>query len=312
MRRGAARRAALGRAVRAHAVHRRDGRARPSGCSSSRRAPAHRGRGERRAHPGPRRGRGRPAARPARGARRGAGGRALTELAAVERLEPGVWHRLHPLSPFVRAGRAAIGLAIVFVPALVSGRDFFGSLVDARDPRRRRRARVRLVARHALAGREPGAADRDGADPPQLAALSARAGAGDRRDRAGPRRGSSASPSCACGWAATPAATRGSPTSPPARRRSLRARLLALAKGVAVDRGAADRRARAGHDPDRPARRRDPLSDYGLITEALAIADRRDRRRVAGRGEGPRRQRLPPAARHAHRRLAAVQQRLPR
>ena len=49
---------------------------------------------------------------------------------AAERIEPGVWHRLHPLSPFVRAGRAAIALAVVLVPALVSGRDFFGSLVD--------------------------------------------------------------------------------------------------------------------------------------------------------------------------------------
>ena len=39
-------------------------------------------------------------------ARRGAGGRAVSEPrgAAVDRLEPGVWHRLHPLSPFVRAG----------------------------------------------------------------------------------------------------------------------------------------------------------------------------------------------------------------
>jgi putative membrane protein len=51
-------------------------------------------------------------------------------VSALDMLEPGVWHRLHPLSPFVRAGRAAIGLAVVFVPALVSGRDFFGSLVD--------------------------------------------------------------------------------------------------------------------------------------------------------------------------------------
>ena len=56
----------------------------------------------------------------------------MTETAAtaLELLEPGVWHRLHPLSPFVRAGRAAIALLVVFVPALLSGRDFFGSLVD--------------------------------------------------------------------------------------------------------------------------------------------------------------------------------------
>ena len=42
-------------------------------------------------------------------ARRGPGGRAVSEwppVAAGERIEPGVWHRLHPLSPFVRAGRA--------------------------------------------------------------------------------------------------------------------------------------------------------------------------------------------------------------
>ena len=31
----------------------------------------------------------------------------MTE-SATRPLEPGVWHRLHPLSPFVHAGRAAI------------------------------------------------------------------------------------------------------------------------------------------------------------------------------------------------------------
>jgi putative membrane protein len=40
------------------------------------------------------------------------------------------WHRLHPLSPFVRAGKAAIALVIVFVPALLSGRDIMGTFVD--------------------------------------------------------------------------------------------------------------------------------------------------------------------------------------
>ena len=43
------------------------------------------------------------------------------------------------------------------------------------------------------------------------------------------------------------------------------------------------------------------LSDYGLITEALAIAVVVTAIESPGRGEGPRRQRLPPAARDAHR-----------
>ncbi len=37
-------------------------------------------------------------------------------------IEPGGWHRLHPLSPLVRAGRATIGIGIVLVPGLLSGR----------------------------------------------------------------------------------------------------------------------------------------------------------------------------------------------
>jgi putative membrane protein len=41
---------------------------------------------------------------------------------AVERkLGSGAWHRLHPLSPFVRAGRAGAALAIVVAPSLVRG-----------------------------------------------------------------------------------------------------------------------------------------------------------------------------------------------
>ena len=31
------------------------------------------------------------------------------------------WHRLHPLSPAVRAGRALIAIAVIFLPTLVSG-----------------------------------------------------------------------------------------------------------------------------------------------------------------------------------------------
>ena len=75
-------------------------------------------------------------------ARRGAGGRAVSEARRRRgRADSsrGVWHRLHPLSPFVRAGRAAIALAVVLVPALVSGRDFIGTLVDLGDPRGGRR-----------------------------------------------------------------------------------------------------------------------------------------------------------------------------
>jgi putative membrane protein len=37
-------------------------------------------------------------------------------------LEPAVWHRLHPLSPLVRAGRATIGIFILLIPSALSGR----------------------------------------------------------------------------------------------------------------------------------------------------------------------------------------------
>jgi putative membrane protein len=42
-------------------------------------------------------------------------------------LEPAVWHRLHPLSPVVRAGRGAIGIVIVLAPSLLGGRSSSGS-----------------------------------------------------------------------------------------------------------------------------------------------------------------------------------------
>lgn len=42
-------------------------------------------------------------------------------------LEQAVWHRLHPLSPFVRAGRATIGIAIVLAPSVLTGRGLSGS-----------------------------------------------------------------------------------------------------------------------------------------------------------------------------------------
>jgi putative membrane protein len=42
-------------------------------------------------------------------------------------LEPAVWHRLHPLSPFVRAGRATIAIAVVLVPSVLTGRGPSGS-----------------------------------------------------------------------------------------------------------------------------------------------------------------------------------------
>ena len=38
-----------------------------------------------------------------------------------DELEPAVWHRLHPLSPLVRAGRATIGIVIVVVPSVLRG-----------------------------------------------------------------------------------------------------------------------------------------------------------------------------------------------
>ena len=44
-------------------------------------------------------------------------------------LEPEVWHRLHPLSPFVRAGRATIGIGIVLVPSVLAGRGLSGPTI---------------------------------------------------------------------------------------------------------------------------------------------------------------------------------------
>jgi putative membrane protein len=47
-----------------------------------------------------------------------------------DRLEPAVWHRLHPLSPLVRAGRATIGIFIVLIPSALSGGISSNSLYD--------------------------------------------------------------------------------------------------------------------------------------------------------------------------------------
>ncbi|MGZ4389785.1 MAG: PH domain-containing protein [Gaiellaceae bacterium] len=42
----------------------------------------------------------------------------------------GHWHRLHPLSPVVRAGRALIAVVILLVPSLVGGRSLVGASVE--------------------------------------------------------------------------------------------------------------------------------------------------------------------------------------
>ncbi|MCW2977244.1 MAG: rane-flanked domain protein [Actinomycetia bacterium] len=47
-----------------------------------------------------------------------------------DRLEPAHWHRLHPLSPIVRAGRATIGIAIVLVPSVLTGRRSSGLVYE--------------------------------------------------------------------------------------------------------------------------------------------------------------------------------------
>jgi putative membrane protein len=47
-----------------------------------------------------------------------------------DRLEPALWHRLHPLSPIVRAGRATIGLAIVLAPTVLAGRSSSSSVYE--------------------------------------------------------------------------------------------------------------------------------------------------------------------------------------
>ena len=43
--------------------------------------------------------------------------------------EPGVWRRLHPLSPIVRGGRGTIGIVILLLPALLRGGISAGDLV---------------------------------------------------------------------------------------------------------------------------------------------------------------------------------------
>jgi putative membrane protein len=197
----------------------------------------------------------------------------VTEVGAtaVEGLEPGVWHRLHPLSPFVRAGRAAIGLAIVFVPALISGRDFFGSVVDlailglvvvlgfvswlvtrwqveSQELRietgliRRSSQRYPLAQVQAIDVIEPG--------------LGRLFGLAELRLRMGGDTGGNARLAYV-----------------PARQaQDLRARLLTLAKGVAVaEAPASDERVLVTIPTGRLAGAI-ALSDYGLITEALAIA----------------------------------------
>jgi putative membrane protein len=45
-------------------------------------------------------------------------------------LEPAVWHRLHPLSPIVRAGRVTIGIGIVLIPSVLTGRFSSRSFYD--------------------------------------------------------------------------------------------------------------------------------------------------------------------------------------
>lgn len=47
-----------------------------------------------------------------------------------DRLEPALWHRLHPLSPIVRAGRATIGIAIVLAPTVLTGRRSSGTVYE--------------------------------------------------------------------------------------------------------------------------------------------------------------------------------------
>jgi putative membrane protein len=48
-----------------------------------------------------------------------------------DRLEPpALWHRLHPLSPIVRAGRATIGLGIVLAPTVLAGRSSSSSVYE--------------------------------------------------------------------------------------------------------------------------------------------------------------------------------------
>lgn len=44
--------------------------------------------------------------------------------------EPAAWHRLHPLSPVVRAGRATIGIGIFLVPSVLTGRSVSSSIYD--------------------------------------------------------------------------------------------------------------------------------------------------------------------------------------
>jgi putative membrane protein len=50
--------------------------------------------------------------------------------AAADPLRSGAWHRLHPLSPVVRAGRGLAALVIVVAPALIGKHDVWGPAVQ--------------------------------------------------------------------------------------------------------------------------------------------------------------------------------------
>ena len=108
-----------------------------------------------------------------------------------ESVEAAPWHRLHPLSPVIRAGRVFIGAVIVFAGTLTPGsnnthtgaltRIVIGVVVIAFGGD--------LLAGHPMARRGQRPAHRNRPDQAQLAALSARADPGHRRraPRAGAR-----------------------------------------------------------------------------------------------------------------------------
>ena len=107
---------------------------------------------------------------------------------------------------------------IVLLPTLFRGdRTPTEVLHPARGRRVADGARLRLVARHALADRRRRRADRDRADPPALASLPALAAPVGRRRPARARPAVPASRSCGCAWAARPATPGASRTCPSGR-----------------------------------------------------------------------------------------------
>ena len=149
-------------------------------------------------------------ASPGQSARLPAGPPARLGRAAARARRPGpppgmaVWHRLHPLSPFVRSGRhLASFVTLLVVLIFLNSRQARARLHQQPGRRAGRPGRRRhQLGGHPVAGRRRRAAHRNRPDPPAVAAFPAVAGPGHRRGPDRDWRGCSGWPSSGCGWRA--------------------------------------------------------------------------------------------------------------